>query len=711
MESLKLIACIACAAIASTSATTAQAEDNPPGTSGAALELAPITLIGKGAATDGYQPKRTSLATGTDTPLLDVPQAVSVVAAPVLKDQAARTLDEALANVSGVTQGNTLGGTQDAFMKRGFGDNRDGSTMRDGLRTAMPRSFTAGADRVEVLKGPASMLYGILDPGGLVNVVSKTPELTQRGEAQAWGSSFGGGGGQLDVTGPLGAGSNLAYRFVGDIQDTAYWRNFGRVRQKTVAPSLAWYGEDTTVTLGYEYTRYQVPFDRGTIFDTATGKAVPVSRRERFDEPYNVTSGFTHLARIGISHKIDSDWSVSANYAYSHNWYKDDQARVTAYNARTGVLTRRADATQDSNVDVHAVRADLNGKVTFAGLRHQLLFGASYDYSDTLRTDLIRGPTSNTFNIYRPVYGRLPISRNVVATDSDQTERLETSSVYAQDSIELGDRWIVLGGLRYQYYDQYAGRGRPFRANTDVQDGKLVPRAGVVYKVTPDASVYASWSQSFRPNSSISSYLGALPPEEGDAYEVGAKVELARGLTATAALFDLRKRNVLYSEVVNGLTVNRTAGSVRSRGFELDVAGEVAPGWSVIGSYSLLDAQVTKDPLYQGNRLANVARSTASLFVTHDLGPVLGSNALRIGGGARYAGKRAGDAANSFYLPSYVVADAFAAYDTDVHGTPVSFQVNVKNIFDKTYYTSAVNNLGVAIGEPLQAVFQTRVSF
>ncbi|WP_042700859.1 TonB-dependent siderophore receptor, partial [Azospirillum sp. B506] len=239
----------------------------------------------------------------------------------------------------------------------------------------------------------------------------------------------------------------------------------------------------------------------------------------------------------------------------------------------------------------------------------------------------------------------------------------------------------------------------------------LVPRAGVVYKVTPDASVYASWSQSFRPNSSISSYLGALPPEEGDAYEVGGKVELAGGLTATAALFDLRKRNVLYSEVVNGLTVNRTAGAVRSRGFELDVAGEVAPGWSVIGSYSLLDAQVTKDPLYQGNRLANVARSTASLFVTHDLGAVLGSTALRVGGGARYAGKRAGDAANSFYLPSYVVADAFAAYDTDVHGTPVTFQVNVKNIFDKTYYTSAVNNLGVAIGEPLQAVFQTRVSF
>lgn len=709
---MKTLACVACAVtMASTAAFPALAEE-ATGPTPAPLLLGPVTLIGDGVApTVGYQPKRSSLATGADTPLLDVPQAVSVVAAPVLKDQAVRTLDEALANVSGVTQGNTLGGTQDAFMKRGFGDNRDGSTMRDGLRTAMPRSFTAGADRVEVLKGPASTLYGILDPGGLVNVVSKMPELTQHGEAAAWVSSFGGGGGQVDVTGPLATGSNLAYRFVGDLQDTAYWREFGRIRQKTVAPSLAWYGEDTTVTLGYEYTRYQVPFDRGTIFDASTGKAVPVSRRERFDEPYNVTSGFTQLARIGVNHKIDSNWAVSVNYAYSHNWYKDDQARVTAYNARTGALTRRADATQDSNVDVHALRADVTGKAEFAGLRHQLLFGASYDHSDTLRTDLIRGSTSTAFNIYNPVYGRLAPSRNVVASDSDQTERLETSSVYVQDSVELGDRWIALAGLRYQHYDQFAGRGRPFNVNTNVQDGKLVPRVGAVYKVTPDASIYASWSQSFRPNSSISSYIGALPPEEGDAYEVGAKVELARGLTATAALFDLRKRNVLYSEVVNGLTVNRTAGAVRSRGFELDVAGDVAPGWSVIGSYSLLNAQVTDDPANKGNRLANVARSTASLFVTHDFGSVMGGTALRIGGGARYAGKRAGDAANSFYMPAYVVADAFASYDTELHGTPVSFQVNVKNIFDKTYYTSAVNNLGVAVGEPLQAVFQTKVRF
>jgi iron complex outermembrane receptor protein len=709
--------CLATAALAVILPLPALAQSASPAQSGPAIQLNPVTVTGTGGATDagataGYQPKRSSLATGTDAPLLDVPQAVNVVPSQVLQDQGVRTLDEALYNVSGITQTNTLGSTQDAFIRRGFGDNRDGSVMRDGLRTALPRSFTAAADRVEVLKGPATMLYGIIDPGGLVNVVSKKPEQQQQGSASLWGTSFGGGGGSFDITGPISS-TGLAYRVIGDIQDTDYWRNFGVIRQTTFAPSVAWYGESTTLRFAYEHTQYKEPFDRGTIFFPGTSRAVNTPRERRFDEPFNVTQGGSDLFQAEGTHRFNQDWSVRFNYAYSHNWYKDNQARVTAFNGTTGVATRRSDATQDSNVGVHAVRADTVGHFTFAGLGHELLFGTAYDYSSTLRTNLIRSATNTNFNIYNPIYGRMGPSSLVVATDSDQTEKLATSSVYLQDSVSLTEQWILVGGLRYQYYEQMAGRGRPFNRNTDVEGDEVTPRIGLVYKVTPEMSLYAGYSQSFKPNSQIAVAIGALPPEKGESYEAGVKLELARGISATAAVFDIVKENVLYSEVVNGVSVNRTAGEVRSRGFEIDVAGQITPDWMLIASYGYTDVEVLKDPVNKGKSLANVAKHTASLFVTHDFGTLNLADAdrLRAGVGGRYVGDRQGDAAGTFTLPDYTVVDAFVAYTLPVKDYPVTLQLNVKNLFDKTYYTSAVNNLGVQVGEPLQAIMQAKVVF
>lgn len=189
------------------------------------------------AVTSGYQPLSSSTATLTSMPLLDIPQVVNTVSDKVLEDQHVTTLDEALYNVSNVVQTNTLGGTQDAFVRRGFGANRDGSVMTNGLKTVLPRSFNAATSRVEVLKGPASTLYGILDPGGLINVVTKRPETQFGGSISATSSSFGGGTGQFDVTGPI-EGTQLAYRLIGEYQHEDYWRNFGTNQSSFISPSL-----------------------------------------------------------------------------------------------------------------------------------------------------------------------------------------------------------------------------------------------------------------------------------------------------------------------------------------------------------------------------------------------------------------------------------------------------------------------------------------
>ena len=676
-----------------------------------------MTVIGTTAqadetVTDGYQPISSSTATLTSMPLLDIPQVVNTVSDKVLEDQHATSLDEALYNVANVVQTNTLGGTQDAFTRRGFGANRDGSIMTNGLRTVLPRSFNAATSRVEVLKGPASTLYGILDPGGLINVVTKRPERTFSGDISATSSSFGGGTGQIDVTGPI-EGTRLAYRLIGEYQNEDYWRNFGKSRSSFIAPSLTWFGDDATVNLSWSHRNYNTPFDRGTIFDLDTGHAVNVSRKERFDEPFNVTDGNSDLAQLNAEYRLNSQWTARFDYSFSQDMYSDNQARVMAYDSKTGNLTRRVDATQGSTQRMHSTRADLQGNVVIGGFYNELLTGIAYENYDLLRTDMIRCKNvKNGFNIYDPVYGSLIKCTSVSAADSDQRIQQETYATYVQDALYLTDKWIAVAGARYQYYTQYAGKGRPFNANTDSQDEKLTPKFGMVYKLTPNVSLFGNVAQSFMPQSSIASYIGDLPPEESTAYEMGAKFDLFNGVTSNITFFDIHKRNVLYTETIGDETYAKTAGKVRSRGIEVDVAGSLTDNLNVIASYGYTDAKVIDDPDYAGKPLPNVPRHTGSLFLTYDINNVYDSNTLTLGGGGHALSRRSGTNGADYYLPGYAVADIFAAYKMKLQ-YPVTLQVNVKNLFDKTYYTSSIasNNLGNQIGDPREVQFTVKMSF
>ncbi|BBW23506.1 TonB-dependent siderophore receptor [Enterobacter kobei] len=662
-------------------------------------------------ATNGYQPLNTSTATLTTMPMLDIPQVVNTVSDKVLADQHATTLDEALYNVSNVVQTNTLGGTQDAFVRRGFGANRDGSIMTNGLRTVLPRSFNAATERVEVLKGPASTLYGILDPGGLINVVTKRPEKTFGGAISATSSSFGGGTGQVDVTGPID-GTRLAYRLTGEYQDEDYWRNFGNERSTFIAPSLTWFGDDATVTVLYSHRDYKTPFDRGTIFDLNTKQPVNVDRNTRFDEPFNITDGQSDLAQLNAEYRLNSQWTAKFDYSYSKDKYSDNQARVMAYDAKTGNLTRRVDATQGSTQRMHSTRADLQGNVDIAGFYNEILTGVSYENYDLLRTDMMRCKNVKGFNIYHPVYGKLDKCTTVSAADSDQTLKQESYSAYAQDALYLTDKWIAVAGMRYQYYTQYAGKGRPFNVNTDSRDEQWTPKLGLVYKLTPSVSLFANYSQTFMPQSSIASYIGDLPPETSNAYEVGAKFDLFDGVTANIALFDIHKRNVLYTESIGGETIAKTAGRVRSQGVEVDLAGSLTENTNIIASYGYTDAKVLEDPDYAGKPLPNVPRHTGSLFLTYDIHNAFAGNTLTLGGGGHGVSRRSATNGADYYLPGYFVADAFATYKMKLQ-YPVTLQVNVKNLFDKTYYTSSIatNNLGNQIGDPREVQFTVKMEF
>ena len=688
-----------------------------------ALNLDAVNIDARSqASSQSYQPPPTSKIMRSEAPLLEIPQAIAVVPQQVIADQQPRYLDDVLANVSGITQANTLGSTMDAVMKRGFGDNRDGSILRDGMRTVQGRNFTANVDRVEVLKGPASMLYGILDPGGVINLVSKKPQLEQHNSITARTSTYGdgknGSGGQLDSTGAIGD-TNLAYRLVADYDDADYWRNFGNSREKTIAPSLAWFGDDTTVNVSWEHREYVTPFDRGTILGYNSTKPLNVPRERRLDEPYNKTEGRSDLAIFDVEHRLNDEWKTHFAYSYNRDRYDDYQARVVRWlPSNTTLLERRLDGTRGAVSTEHFGTLDLSGDLQLGGMRHEILTGVDHEYRKIFRSDLLRQTTTVRFNPQDPVYDLVPEPTTVVATDSDQTDKVYSQSAFVQDSIHLDDKWILVAGARYQLYDQLAGRGRPFNKNTDIDGQTWLPRAGLVYQWNEVFSLYGGYSESFKPNSTIAPLSGGasingLDPEEGKSWEFGGKLDIPGRVTATLALFNIDKDNVAVAETPAGSSqsIVRAAGSVRSRGVELDVSGQLTEQISLIGTYAYIDAEVTKDRLLDGNDLANVARNTGSLFAVYDFGQLLGGDRLRVGTGARYVGERAGDAENTFTLPDYTTADAFASYDTKLGGKNVKLQFNVKNMFDKTYYSSSTNAYLISIGDPRQFELSSTLEF
>jgi iron complex outermembrane receptor protein len=670
----------------------------------------------------GYQPDPTVRVSHSSAPWLEQAQAISRVPNAVLRDQNPRNLDDALRNVSGVTQGNTLGSTQDTLMKRGFGDNRDGSILRDGMPTIQGRNFNATTDHIEVLKGPSALLYGIQDPGGMINVVSKVPELYAHNQLQSKASFFAhgrtGSSLTLDSTGPMGQ-SGFAYRLILDHQDEDYWRNYGVHRETLISPSLAWYGDQDEVRLTVEDRTFITPFDRGTAIDPTTGRVLDIPYDRRLDEHFNDMRGRSRLVKANYDHRFDDIWQLHASASYNHERYDAYQVRVTRVNAAQGTLTRSLDGTLGSDSNDKQAYVEVAGMPEVLGMKHDLLIGTVTEHRLYFRGDLIREASQNTFNYLDPVYGQEATPTTVSASDSDQRDKLRTSALYMRDSIHLTEQLIATLGGRFLTYDQYAGRGRPFRANTDINGSAFVPSTGLLYRFAPDWSWYVSYSESLKPNSSIAPLNASsaqiidstIEPEQAKAWETGLKYESQGGLTASLAVYDIRKRNILINETINGLPVSRNAGSVRSRGIELELSGRLTDSWELLAAYAFTDAFVTQDPTLEGNRLQNVPRQSGSFYVSHDFGAVLGSQRLRVGGGPRYVSQRSGDAANSFDLPAYTVTDGFARYDTNIGDQKLQLQLNINNLFDKHYYPSSVNSNMVSVGDPRQFVLSSTLDF
>ncbi|WP_455287082.1 TonB-dependent siderophore receptor [Cupriavidus necator] len=658
------------------------------------ITLPAVSVVGTAAAS--YNPPDATGATRTDTPLREIPQSVRVVPRAMLDDIGATRFDQTFDYVSGVARQNNFGGLWDNFAMRGFtgNENTGAGYLVNGF--AANRGYTAPMDaatieRVEVLKGPTSSLYGTGEPGGTFNVVTRQPQFRP---AQTYSFEVGTRDAYrlaADVTGPLG--ENVAGRLIAVADHQGSTRDYINSQRYLVAPSFTWMlGNDTILQYAAEVQRYTTPMDRGVV--AVNGQLGRIPRSRFLGEPGDGDMRLDSQShQLSVEHQFSEQWKgrLALSYRGGALTGHSTEAAALAADGRTLSRSRRY---RDFQSDDVSLQASVTGKFTTGPVGHELLLGLdAYRFGNTMQV-LRRNPSAAApyaIDIYDPVYGQPapPMSWNM-----DTYERQTNVGLYAQDQISLGERWRVLAGARFDAFDQSLDdhlRG----SRTTQHQNAVSPRVGVSYLASQNVSLFANASQSFRPNAGVDAAGRPFDPERGRAVEAGIKLDSDdRRTGATLAVFEIRKRNVLAADPTDP-SFFIAAGEARSRGVELDVAGQIGTHWRLSGSFALTDAEITQDTrIAPGTPLSNVPRTSGSLLAVYEDAAPIGQR-YGIGAGLRYVGRRSGDVQDSFSLPAYAAVDLHGYWQ---YSRNLRVSLNVGNLFDKTYYASSFNSVWIAPG-------------
>lgn len=710
----------------------------------------PAVQVSGTAAYDPFDPYNTdyavqnsSTATKTDTPIMETPVSIQVVPRAVMSDQKTTTIKDALENVSSVRPQSTLG-LSNSFIIRGF---RNGKVYRNGLiangiSVAEGTQFeTANLERVEVLKGPAAVLFGRIEPGGLINLVTKKPRDESYYSLEQRFGSYGFYRTEWDATDTITDDKSLSYRFTGSYQNNKSFRDFNFNDRVLVNPSLTWRPSDATeMSLEVEAIHDEFQVDRGLFAIGNRPAPIPISRS--FIDPNDPvdTNSKVHLG-FNLSHAFNEDWTLRNRFLAS--FVDDDNISVKPANAFTVAQffePNTANRTYLRNIfsqiqsnQTYTTNLDLTGNLEFWGTKHQTLVGI--DYLRSTGTYLTRGnflaPIPDLgIDIFNPVYGiDSSFYDNALATPfpagtNHSYFRDEWYGVYFQDHITLWDKLHILGGGRYDWAKTGRGRGASFsEAEADLpsrKDEGFSPRVGILYQPWTWASIYGNWTTSFGANNGITATGATINPEIGEQFEAGLKTEFFdHRLTTTLAYYHLTKENLLTRDFNSPDPFAVAAiGQARSQGIELDITGQITDELSLIGNYAFTDARITEDYSgLQGNRLNNVPEHSGSLWLKYDIRHYKPLNGLQFGVGVFAAGQRQGDDENTFVLPGYVRLDAFSSYTYHLRDSRLIAQFNIRNLLDKTYYEStdpfqnAPPRVGIYPGSPLTAIGSIRLEF
>ncbi|MBK5651490.1 MULTISPECIES: TonB-dependent siderophore receptor [Bradyrhizobium] len=656
---------------------------------------------GNGPVT-GYLASQSVTATKTDSPVLTTPQSISIVTKDQIEAQGAQNITEALRYTPGVTI-ESFGANAffDEFKLRGFTAPRylDGLRLpTDATTFAVPRIETYGLERVEVLKGPSSGLYGQSDPGGLLNMVSKRPTDTPHYEVEGSFGSFDRFQGAFDIGGPVDKNGQVLYRIVGLGRDSNSQTNYVQDNKLFIAPSLTWRPtSDTSFTILSQYQKvdnkgYQQYVPGQVSFLPNPNGHIPYGRY--LGEPG--LDGY-HLEQFAVGyafeHRFDNIFQFRQNLRYTE--VSNDLASVRTEGMVTDRLVARTYNYVKANAANVALDNQLQADFATGPLVHKVLAGVDY-FDLWARTDYRTTPIA-PIDAYNPVYGAAVPSFNALPSFILRDDKQSQVGAYIQDQVKL-DRWTLTMSGRQDWVSSgfnslafYPPPGHYLR-----DDSAQTGRVGLNYLFDVGLSPYISYSTSFTPNLGADSAGRSFRPTTGEGGEVGVKFKPnGSNFMVTAAVFDIRQQDVLTADPANPI-FNVQTDAVRVRGFELELKGNLTRELEITAGYTHLDPRVTTSIAgYAGKYMMNTARDQGSIwgkYTWYD-GALAG---LGLGLGVRYVGETYGDNFNTFVIPSYALLDAAVSYDfaylrPDWKGWKA--QVNVTNLTDHFYVASCLTGL------------------
>jgi len=655
-----------------------------------------------------YQADVATSATRIAAPLRDIPQTVNVVTHALMRDQAARSLQDTLQNVPGVSF-NIGDGQRDQVSIRGF--DAIGDQYVDGMRDdALYFRDPSGIERVEVVKGPAAVLYGRGSSGGIVNRITKKPGAVPIREVEAVWGSFNQRRATFDFGDALGEAAS--FRIIGALENSGSFREEGFLQRENFAPSLSLrLAPDTRLLVQAErlhdrrITDMGIPAFRGRPVDVPvkTYYGTADARQDDFSDA-DVTSG-----RVALDHRLSDGLTLRYDFrAYSYALDRQNTFAASVNEAaQTASLLHGSVDRQD---DGWANRLELGQELRLGNTRHQLLYGLEVgrQQKDLKSSNWNVRPTVNLFNPTRP-----PLSAfGSPVLGNDNLTTLEVTGLYVQDLVTLSPRWKALLGLRHDTFRQEVDERLAGQSDRQRTDREWSPRAGLVYQPNDWQSWYLSYSRSSQPSGETLAFTAdqaQMAPEQTSNIEAGAKLDFLDGrLSATVAVFRLERTNIKNTDPVTRALV--PVGTQRTDGVELTTAGEIAPGWQLSAGYAYLDARITDSIAVQNNvslkgkNAALTPTHSASIWVMRDMG-----RNFNVGGGLRYVGDRFTSQDNLVTLDSYVTADAAMIYKAKAY----DLALNVKNLTDQKYFVSGhgtSNNLN-APGAPRSVELTARFRF
>jgi iron complex outermembrane receptor protein len=691
--------------------------DLPPHS--AATPLPPITVT----ATSSYQTddpfnpdyNRTSAstATKTDTPIMETPVSIQVVPRAVMDDQQAISVGDAVKNVSGVQPGGYT--FYDNFILRGFDANF--STYRNGLRHQSTTALeTANLERIEVLKGPAAVLYGRSEPGGLINLATKKPWDKPYYSVQQQFGSYDLYRTTIDATGPVLDDRTLLYRTNLAYKNNDSFQDFVSQESVFFAPSLTWRPNNRfegKLDIEYQHNEFTDVSDIGIPSVGNCPAPVPLSRFTGDPAANNIQERV--LVGFDWTYRFNDNWKIINRFQFNDVSYDQTTLWAADFDQSNGLLTRglwRADL----NRTTYATNLDLNGHFNIGMLEHDVLVGFDYyrfdgDYSAFGGITPLVPP----INIYNPTYG-IDLS-SITPGDYNQFGVFPEQwyGVYFQDQITLWDNLHIMGGGRQDWAEVGSGFSEislDSATETTQNTQYFSPRVGIVYQPWLWLSLYGNYVESLGSNNSGTPApgSGAFDPQTAQQWEVGVKTEFFDGkLSSTLAFYNLTKQNI--ATPIPGTVYSRTVGEANSRGVEFDVSGQITEDLSLIGSYAYTDAEVTNDSGgTEGNRLVSVPRNSGSLWAKYELNDGL-LQGLNVGSGIYVRSDRMADLDNTAQLPGFVRWDASVGYSFKQFGSKITTQLNVYNLLDKEYYEHANSRLTIQPGMPLTFLGSIRVEY